>query len=66
METPNAGAFILQVFASDADDGINAELVYTITKGNNDSIFTISNDGKISTINALDREMRDLYELTVS
>lgn len=66
LETPNAGVSIIQVFATDRDDGSNGELVYKITKGNNESIFAISNEGIVSTLNALDREMKDFYELTVS
>ncbi|XP_022091610.1 protocadherin Fat 4-like isoform X2 [Acanthaster planci] len=60
------GLEFLQVSATDADEGINAELRFSIFNGNYDSDFTIDpTSGVLSVANPLDRERRLSYSLVV-
>ena len=59
-------ASIAQLNASDADSGINAQLVYRITSGNVGSKFAVSASGLVSLNASLDRETLAKYTLTVS
>lgn len=52
--------------ATDADYGINKQLTYTITVGNDENRFGIFPDGYLYVKRPLDREKRDFYSLTVS
>ena len=54
-----------RVIATDEDLGLNGELKYWIEKGNVDNKFGIFPDGVLYIAQALDRETRDLYILTV-
>ena len=57
------GTFVLQVFATDADSGIHAQLVFELI-GTND--FSISSDGIIKTAAAIDRENIMTYSFNVT
>ncbi|XP_038055904.1 protocadherin Fat 4-like [Patiria miniata] len=60
------GLEFLKVGAADADEGINAELRFSIFNGNYDSDFDIDQTtGVLSVANALDRERRSSYSLIV-
>uniref|UniRef100_A0A6P7F7B9 Protein dachsous n=1 Tax=Diabrotica virgifera virgifera TaxID=50390 RepID=A0A6P7F7B9_DIAVI len=61
------GEFVLQVVASDADEGANSRILYHIVDGNHDNAFKIEPafSGILKTNIVLDREIRDLYRLTV-
>lgn len=61
------GAFVLQVVASDADEGPNSKILYHIVDGNHDNAFKIEPafSGTVKTNIVLDREIRDSYRLTV-
>ncbi|KAG5896560.1 hypothetical protein JTB14_010389 [Gonioctena quinquepunctata] len=61
------GAFVLQVVAFDADEGSNSKILYHIVDGNHDNAFKIEPafSGTLKTNIVLDREIRDLYRLTV-
>lgn len=61
------GAFVLQVVASDADEGSNSKILYHIVDGNHDNAFKIEPafSGTVKTNIVLDREIRDSYRLTV-
>ncbi|XP_074037726.1 dachsous cadherin-related 1 isoform X2 [Leptinotarsa decemlineata] len=61
------GAFVLQVVAFDADEGSNSRILYHIVDGNHDNAFKIEPafSGTLKTNIVLDREIRDLYRLTV-
>lgn len=66
-EGGNKGAFVLQVVAFDADEGINSKILYHIVDGNHDNAFKIEPafSGVVKTNIVLDREIRDTYRLTV-
>ena len=61
-ENAATGAAVGSVSATDAD---NHSLTYTITAGNGDAKFAISNTGAITTAGALDYESDDSYTLTM-
>lgn len=66
-EGNNKSAFVLQVFAFDADEGQNSRILYHIVDGNHDNAFKIEPafSGILKTNIVLDREIRDIYRLTV-
>uniref|UniRef100_A0A8C5Q8M4 Cadherin domain-containing protein n=1 Tax=Leptobrachium leishanense TaxID=445787 RepID=A0A8C5Q8M4_9ANUR len=56
--------FVIQVFAADADSGINGQIDYSIIGGNENSAFIIDpRHGIISTNVILDREIKSSYSL---
>ncbi|KAM4709348.1 protocadherin-23 [Discoglossus pictus] len=58
--------FVIQVFASDADSGINGQIDYSITSGNENKAFLIDSRRGILTTNAiLDREIKTSYRLVL-
>ncbi|XP_053556199.1 protocadherin-23 [Bombina bombina] len=58
--------FVIQVFAADADSGLNGQIDYMIISGNEDKEFVIdSRRGIISTNTILDREIKSSYRLTI-
>ena len=65
LESKNVDVFVLQVHASGNDKGNNGKLVYVITSDNEEGMFSISNDGKISKAKITDRETKSYYNLTV-
>ncbi|XP_061109179.1 protocadherin Fat 4 isoform X2 [Conger conger] len=65
-ESTLTGADVLQVFASDADEGTNGQIRFTIAAGNGNGDFRIDSvTGVISVAKQLDREVRAAYSLTV-
>ncbi|KFM78662.1 Cadherin-related tumor suppressor, partial [Stegodyphus mimosarum] len=52
--------------ATDADSGINKQITYSITVGNDENRFGIFPDGYLYVKRPLDREKRDFYSLTVT
>lgn len=61
-----AGTPILTLNASDKDFGLNSELIYSISGGDNDKEFGISPNGTLFTAAILDRETTALYHLQVT
>lgn len=60
------GSSILTVTATDADSGLNGEVIYSLS-GSNSNLFRIdSDDGEIRTFTNLDREDVDTYSLIVT
>ena len=51
--------------AVDADAGDNGNVVYNITRGNPDKTFGIFPNGMLYVAKELDREMKDLYKISV-
>ncbi len=52
--------------ATDRDEGVNSQIKYSITEGENKEHFTIDeNTGLITTAAKLDYEKKKLYKLTV-
>ena len=64
LESKNVDVFVLQVHASDNDKGNNGKLVYVITSDNEERMFSISNEGKISKATITDPETNSYYNLT--
>uniref|UniRef100_A0A3Q3IJ23 Cadherin domain-containing protein n=1 Tax=Monopterus albus TaxID=43700 RepID=A0A3Q3IJ23_MONAL len=61
------GEKVLDVVATDADNGINAELAYSIIEHSANKLFEIdSNTGEVRVKNLLDREETDRYEFRVA
>ncbi|XP_073778503.1 protocadherin Fat 4 isoform X2 [Danio rerio] len=66
QENTLTGTDILQVFASDADEGTNGQIRFSITGGNLNSDFRMDSvTGVISVAKLLDRESRSSYSLQV-
>uniref|UniRef100_A0A4W6BX21 Cadherin domain-containing protein n=1 Tax=Lates calcarifer TaxID=8187 RepID=A0A4W6BX21_LATCA len=65
-ENTLTGTDVIQVFASDADEGTNGQIRFTISGGNTNSDFRIDSvTGVISVAKQLDREARSSYSLVV-
>ncbi|KAG7461989.1 hypothetical protein MATL_G00197140 [Megalops atlanticus] len=65
-ENTLTGTDVLQVFASDADEGTNGQIRFSIGSGNTNSDFRIDSvTGMISVARQLDREARPTYSLVV-
>lgn len=65
-ENTLTGADVIQVFASDADEGTNGQIRFSISGGNTNSDFRIDSvTGVISVAKQLDREARSSYSLVV-
>lgn len=65
-ENTLTGTDVLQVFASDADEGTNGQIRFSIADGNVNSDFRIDSvTGVISVAKPLDRETRASYSLVV-
>uniref|UniRef100_A0A4W3GZK6 Cadherin domain-containing protein n=1 Tax=Callorhinchus milii TaxID=7868 RepID=A0A4W3GZK6_CALMI len=63
-----AGASVLQVFASDADEGPNGQVIYRINRRQSDPGHCFTIDGATGVIRlekALDYEVRKVHELVV-
>ncbi|KAK6636218.1 hypothetical protein RUM43_009876 [Polyplax serrata] len=58
---------VIRVHASDADEGINGDVYYSITAGNEEGKFSIEpGTGQITLLTELDRESTPRYLLTVT
>uniref|UniRef100_A0A8C5N4G4 Protocadherin Fat 4 n=1 Tax=Gouania willdenowi TaxID=441366 RepID=A0A8C5N4G4_GOUWI len=65
-ESTLTGTDVIQVFATDADDGTNGQIRFSISGGNTNSDFRIDSvTGGISVAKQLDRETRSSYSLRV-
>ena len=66
-ELAPANTPVIRVFASDKDAGLNREIMYALTKGNEHGKFTINADtGLISTKTQLDYEIKSKFNLQVA
>ncbi|ETE62569.1 Cadherin-23, partial [Ophiophagus hannah] len=66
LENSPAGFSVLQVIATDMDNGLNQQLSYRIESGAQDKFLIHANTGVISVANiTIDREEKDHYRLTV-
>lgn len=59
-----ANGTVTQLVATDADTGINAQLMYIIPNGTASSMFSVDNNGVIVTTASLDRENCSSYVFT--
>ncbi|XP_076844234.1 protocadherin Fat 4 isoform X2 [Brachyhypopomus gauderio] len=66
LENLSPGSAVLTVVASDADDGPNAQLAYSIASGDPQEQFSITATGVLQTRKVLDREARSFYNLIVT
>ena len=57
---------VATIMATDGDSGLNGELVYSISAGNINGDFNVSNTGQIQTTQLLDRERTAVYNLTLT
>uniref|UniRef100_A0A665VUH5 Protocadherin Fat 4 n=1 Tax=Echeneis naucrates TaxID=173247 RepID=A0A665VUH5_ECHNA len=65
-ENTLTGTDIIQVFATDADEGTNGQIRFSISGGNTNADFRIDSvTGVISVAKQLDREVRSSYSLVV-
>lgn len=67
-ENASIGTGVLQVFATDIDDGLNGQVSYSINRRqtDKDSVFRIDrNTGMIYVNGPLDFETKEAYELVV-
>ncbi|XP_076005220.1 protocadherin Fat 4 [Genypterus blacodes] len=60
------GSSIVTIGASDADDGPNAQLFYSIASGDPQGHFGITKEGVLQTKKALDRETQSFYNLVIT
>ena len=65
IESHPVNSRFLLVNAVDNDTGENGRLTYNITRGNEDKAFGIFPDGYLFIARELDREVKDLYKLSV-
>lgn len=67
LEGNTKGEFVVKLSAKDADQGANARILYHIVDGNHDNAFIIEPafSGSVKTNIVLDREIREMYKLTV-
>ncbi|XP_041461446.1 protocadherin Fat 4-like [Lytechinus variegatus] len=60
------GRDLVQVLATDLDNGVNGEVTYTISSDQYSDIFSLDSESGLLQITAsLDREEQDLYELEI-
>ncbi|RZC34665.1 Cadherin domain containing protein [Asbolus verrucosus] len=65
-EGSSAGTQVIRLYTSDADEGLNGDVFYSILKGNEDGRFEIEEaTGQIMLARSLDRETISKYTLTV-
>ncbi|XP_078397296.1 protocadherin-23 [Cetorhinus maximus] len=65
-EGQTRNTYVIQVFASDADSGLNGQVEYSIISGNQNEAFIIDSARGILTTNAiLDREVISSYRLVL-
>uniref|UniRef100_A0A8C5EAF3 Protocadherin-16 n=1 Tax=Gouania willdenowi TaxID=441366 RepID=A0A8C5EAF3_GOUWI len=66
MEDQPVGFVVLYIMARDADQGENGRVTYRIQSGNTGGTFSLNpNTGSLSIIKSLDREVQDVFNLTV-
>ncbi|XP_035681706.1 protocadherin-17-like isoform X1 [Branchiostoma floridae] len=64
--TSKPGFLATSIQATDADEGANGELSYSITNGNRRGIFAISDKGDIRTVKVLKKSWEGLHSLTIT
>uniref|UniRef100_A0A8D0QTT7 Protocadherin Fat 4 n=1 Tax=Sus scrofa TaxID=9823 RepID=A0A8D0QTT7_PIG len=65
MENLPLGSTVLVFNVTDADDGINSQLAYSIASGDSLGQFTVDKKGVLKVLKALDRESQSFYNLVV-
>ncbi|KAB0362081.1 hypothetical protein FD754_006237, partial [Muntiacus muntjak] len=65
MENLPLGSTVLVFNVTDADDGINSQLAYSIASGDSLGQFTVDKNGVLKVLKPLDRESQSFYNLVV-
>ncbi|XP_030896849.1 protocadherin Fat 4 [Leptonychotes weddellii] len=65
MENLPLGSTVLVFNVTDADDGINSQLAYSIASGDSLGQFTVDKNGVLKVLKSLDREIQSFYNLVV-
>ncbi|KAM4807713.1 protocadherin Fat 4-like [Rhinophrynus dorsalis] len=65
MENLPVGSTVLTFTVTDADDGLNSQLFYSISSGDSLGQFQVNKDGALSILQTLDRESQSFYSLVV-
>ncbi|XP_072481071.1 protocadherin Fat 4 isoform X1 [Notamacropus eugenii] len=65
MENLPLGSTILIFNVTDADDGLNSQLSYSITSGDSLGQFTVDKNGILKISQTLDRESQSFYNLVI-
>uniref|UniRef100_A0A2I3HFW5 Protocadherin Fat 4 n=1 Tax=Nomascus leucogenys TaxID=61853 RepID=A0A2I3HFW5_NOMLE len=65
MENLPVGSTVLVFNVTDADDGVNSQLTYSIASGDSLGQFTVDKNGILKVLKALDRESQSFYNLVV-
>lgn len=65
VESSDVNSRFYKVMAVDADLGKNGQLIFNITRGNEDHRFGLFPDGYLYIAQELDRETKDLYKLSI-
>ncbi|XP_045324040.1 protocadherin Fat 4 isoform X2 [Leopardus geoffroyi] len=65
MENLPLGSTVLVFNVTDADDGINSQLAYSIASGDSLGQFTVDKNGVLKVLKSLDRESQSFYNLVV-
>ncbi|XP_065063594.1 protocadherin Fat 4-like isoform X2 [Rhopilema esculentum] len=65
-ENVTIGSIIARVRAIDSDAGINAQLSYAITSGNDEGAFSVRPTGDLIVTRQVDRETKEKYTLKIS
>ncbi|XP_061073753.1 protocadherin Fat 4 [Conger conger] len=63
--SPDLPRVIHQVSALDEDLGMNSQLTYSITRGNEEGLFSLSPGGTLRVLHSLDRERRTQHMLHI-
>ena len=66
VENLPAGLSLLDVVAADNDEGPSGELNYQLSSGNDRMAFQILDNGTLTSLISLDRELQQVYNLTVT
>ncbi|XP_005092400.1 cadherin-related tumor suppressor [Aplysia californica] len=65
-EAQSVNEVVMEVHATDEDEGPNGDLSYSIVRGNEEHRFGIFPEGSLFVAHGLDREKRDMYSLTIT
>ncbi|XP_012862492.1 protocadherin Fat 4 [Echinops telfairi] len=65
MENLPLGSTVLVFNVTDADDGVNSQLAYSIASGDSFGQFTVDKHGVLKVLKALDRESQSFYNLVI-
>ncbi|KAK2846751.1 hypothetical protein Q5P01_009750 [Channa striata] len=64
-ENSETGTSVLNVKATDADSGTNAQILYSLIAGHVDKFAVDSSNGTITTLDVFDYEQEQIFDLTI-